>query len=157
MLFVTLRDRMYPTFYLCLLCESHGLVVSSRSFLGFFWRSFVPLGSARPRLGSFCLSLMLLSRLAPVSGALDLFCVHLASRCDHCLVLCCHPLGHHCNHVSCSDGLPVSRDGVIGTVGRAPPFGTYGNNRPGSNRRSSLRRQTGVNVGRFLGLSLIHI
>ena len=36
-------------------------------------------------------------------------------------------------YVSGSDGLPVSRDGVIGTVGRAPPFGTYGNNRPGSN------------------------
>ena len=26
-----------------------------------------------------------------------------------------------------------SRDGVIGTVGRAPPFGTHGNNRPSSN------------------------
>ena len=35
--------------------------------------------------------------------------------------------------VSCSVGLPVSRDGVIDTVGRAPLFGTYGNNRPGSN------------------------
>ena len=35
--------------------------------------------------------------------------------------------------VSCSVGLPVSRDGVIGTVGLCPPLGTYGNNRPGSN------------------------
>ena len=66
-------ETMYPTFYLCLWCESHGLVVSSRYFLGFFWLSFVPLGSARPRLGGFCLPLMLLTRLAPVSGALDLF------------------------------------------------------------------------------------
>ena len=77
MLFATLRDRIYPMFYLCLLCESHGLVVSTRSFVGFFWLSSVQLGSARPRLGGFCLPLMplmLLTRLAPSEGLWTFLC-----------------------------------------------------------------------------------
>ena len=56
--------------------------------------------------------------------------------------------------VSCSVGLPVSRDGVINSVGRAPSSELMGTIGRVVTRCSSLLGQTGVNVGRFLGLLL---
>ena len=61
---------------------------------------------------------------------------------------------HDLDKESGSVGLPVSRDGVIGTVGLDLPFGTYGNTRPGSNLLLASQRETGVNAGRFLGSPL---